>query len=61
MPRPIACSPGSGRASVPSCNAPGTRIDGPDYGSFQDLAADVRPCADALIAAIDEAVASRRA
>jgi streptomycin 3"-adenylyltransferase len=32
---------------------------GPDYGSFEDLAADVGPCADALVAAIDAAVASR--
>jgi predicted nucleotidyltransferase len=28
---------------------------GPDYGRFDDLAADVRPCADALRAAIDAA------
>ena len=34
---------------------------GPDYGSFADLAAGVRPCADALIRAIDEAVSSRPA
>ena len=34
---------------------------GPDYGSFADLEADVRPCADALIRAIDEAVSSRPA
>ena len=34
---------------------------GPDYGSFEDLAPDVRPCADALIRAIDEAVSSRPA
>ena len=34
---------------------------GPDYGSFADVEADVRPCADALIRAIDEAVASRPA
>ena len=34
---------------------------GPDYGSFADLGADVRPCAEALIRAIDEAVSSRPA
>ena len=34
---------------------------GPDYGSFADLEPDVRPCADALIGAIDEAVSSRPA
>ena len=34
---------------------------GPDYGSFGDLEADVPPCADALIRAIDEAVSSRPA
>jgi streptomycin 3"-adenylyltransferase len=34
---------------------------GPDYGSFDDIQADVRPCADALIRAVDEAVASRLA
>jgi predicted nucleotidyltransferase len=34
---------------------------GPDYGSFADLVADVPPCADALIRAIDEAVSSRPA
>jgi streptomycin 3"-adenylyltransferase len=32
---------------------------GPDYGSFDDLAGDVEPCAQALIAAIDAAAASR--
>jgi predicted nucleotidyltransferase len=32
---------------------------GPDYGSFEDIEADVRPCAEALIRAIDEAVSSR--
>jgi streptomycin 3"-adenylyltransferase len=34
---------------------------GPDYGSFADLEVDVRPCAGALIRAIDEAVSSRPA
>jgi len=34
---------------------------GPDYGSFADLEAGVRPCADALIRAIDAAVSSRPA
>jgi predicted nucleotidyltransferase len=34
---------------------------GPDYGSFEDLEPDVRPCAHALTRAIDEAVSSRRA
>lgn len=34
---------------------------GPDYGSFEDLAGDVRPCVEALIRAIDAAVASRGA
>jgi predicted nucleotidyltransferase len=34
---------------------------GTDYGSFADLEAGVRPCADALIRAIDEAVSSRGA
>jgi streptomycin 3"-adenylyltransferase len=34
---------------------------GPDDGSFTDLAPDVRPCADALRAAIDAAVSSRGA
>ena len=34
---------------------------GPDYGSFADLEEDVRPCADAIIRAIDEAVSSRPA
>lgn len=34
---------------------------GPDYGSFEDLADDLGPCADALVAAIDAAVASRGA
>jgi predicted nucleotidyltransferase len=32
---------------------------GPDYGRFDDLIADVRPCAAALRAAIDEAQAGR--
>ena len=32
---------------------------GPDYGSFADLEADVRPCADAMIRAIEAAVSSR--
>jgi len=32
---------------------------GPDYGRFDDLAADVRPCADALRAAIDAAGVGR--
>jgi streptomycin 3"-adenylyltransferase len=32
---------------------------GPDYGSFDDLAAEVEPCADALSAAIRAAVVSR--
>jgi len=34
---------------------------GPDYGTFEDLAADIDPCVDTLIAAIDVAVASRGA
>ena len=34
---------------------------GPDYGSFADLEAGVRPCADALIRAIDAAVSIRPA
>ena len=32
---------------------------GPDYGRFDDLTADVRPCADALRAAIDAALLRR--
>jgi streptomycin 3"-adenylyltransferase len=32
---------------------------GPDYGRFDDLAADVRPCANALRAAIDAAGVGR--
>ena len=32
---------------------------GRDYGSFAGIEADVRPCADALIRAIDAAVSSR--
>lgn len=49
----------------PTCGAVLTRArdayHGPDYGSFDDVVADLEPCAGTLIAAIDAAVASRGA
>ena len=59
-PRSASC-PGSAPGSGSVLERARDAYHGPDYGSFEDLGASVRPCADALIRAIDEAVSSRPA